>query len=91
MAEILSYDPSSDPEVLASIESDEADSLAIGEEMINQANERLAGKYKNAQELEKAYIELEKRLGSNSQQEETIENEEEVTNRLKNMTARLKI
>lgn len=79
MAEILSYDPSSDPEVLASIESDEADSLAIGEEMINQANERLAGKYKNAQELEKAYIELEKRLGSNSQQEETIENEEEVT------------
>lgn len=77
MAEILSYDPSSDPEILASIESDEAESLAIGEEMINQANERLAGKYKNAQELEKAYIELEKRLGSNSQEEETIENEEE--------------
>lgn len=64
MAEILSYDPSSDPEVLASIESDEAESLAIGEEMINQANERLAGKYKNAQELEKAYVELEKKLGS---------------------------
>ena len=64
MAEILSYDPSSDPEVIASIESDEADSLAIGEEMINQANERLAGKYKNAQELEKAYMELEKKLGS---------------------------
>jgi len=64
MAEILSYDPSSDPEVLASIQSDEAESLAIGEEMINQANERLAGKYKNAQELEKAYMELEKKLGS---------------------------
>jgi len=64
MAETLSYDPSSDPEVLASIESDEAESLAIGEEMINQANARLAGKYKNAQELEKAYMELEKKLGS---------------------------
>ena len=64
MAEILSYDPSSDPEVLASIDSDQAESLAIGEELINQANQQLAGKYKNAQELEKAYIELEKKLGS---------------------------
>jgi hypothetical protein len=77
MAEILSYDPSSDPEILASIESDEAESLAIGEEMINQANERLAGKYRNAQELEKAYIELEKRLGSNTPEEEEVVEEEE--------------
>lgn len=75
MAEILSYDPSSDPEVLASIESDEAESLAIGEEMINQANERLAGKYKNAQELEKAYIELEKKLGSRDEVQEPSEPE----------------
>lgn len=78
MAETLSYDPSSDPEILASIESDEAESLAIGEEMINQANERLAGKYKNAQELEKAYMELEKKLGSKSNEpsEEAGEAEE---------------
>jgi len=77
MAETLSYDPSSDPEVLASIESDEAESLAIGEEMINQANERLAGKYKNAQELERAYMELEKKLGSKSNEpsEESSETE----------------
>lgn len=68
MSETLSYDPSSDPEVIASIESDEADSLALGEAMINQANERLAGKYKNAQELEKAYIELEKKLGSKNEE-----------------------
>ena len=64
MAEILSYDPAGDPEVVGAIESDQAESLAIGEEMINQANARLAGKYKDAQELEKAYIELEKKLGS---------------------------
>jgi hypothetical protein len=70
MAEILSYDPSSDPEVIASIESDQAESLAIGEALINQANQQLAGKYKNAQELEKAYIELEKRLGSNTPEEQ---------------------
>ena len=40
--------------------------------MINQANARLAGKYKDAQELEKAYIELEKKLGSRDDQEEEV-------------------
>ena len=76
MAEILSYDPAGDPEVIGAMEADQAESLAIGEEMINQANARLAGKYKDAQELEKAYIELEKKLGSrDGQQEETSEPE----------------
>ena len=76
MAEILSYDPAGDPEVVGAVEADQAESLAIGEEMINQANARLAGKYKDAQELEKAYIELEKKLGSkDAQQEETAEPE----------------
>ena len=73
MAEILSYDPAGDPEVIGAMEADQAESLAIGEEMINQANARLAGKYKDAQELEKAYIELEKKLGSRDAQEETSE------------------
>ncbi len=75
MAEILSYDPAGDPEVISAMESDQAESLAIGEEMINQANARLAGKYKDAQELEKAYIELEKKLGSKDGQEEPAEPE----------------
>ena len=78
MAEILSYDPAGDAEVVGAIEADQAESLAIGEEMINQANARLAGKYKDAQELEKAYIELEKKLGSrDGQEEETSEPEVE--------------
>ena len=76
MAEILSYDPAGDPEIVGAIEADQAESLAIGEEMINQANARLAGKYKDAQELEKAYIELEKKLGSRNE-EETSEPEAE--------------
>ena len=75
MAEILSYDPAGDPEVVGAMNADQAESLAIGEEMINQANARLAGKYKDAQELEKAYIELEKKLGSRDGQEETPEPE----------------
>jgi len=78
MAEILSYDPAGDPEVVGAMEADQAESLAIGEEMINQANARLAGKYKDAQELERAYIELEKKLGSrDGQEEETSEPEAE--------------
>ncbi len=75
MAETLSYDPAGDPEVISAMESDQAESLEIGQELINQANERLAGKYKDAQELEKAYIELEKKLGSKDAQEETAEPE----------------
>ena len=77
MAEILSYDPAGDPEVVGAMNADQAESLAIGEEMINQANARLAGKYKDAQELERAYIELEKKLGSRDGQEETSESETE--------------
>ena len=75
MAETLSYDPAGDPEVISAMESDQAESLEIGQELINQANERLAGKYKDAQELEKAYIELEKKLGSRDSEEESGEPE----------------
>jgi len=75
MAETLSYDPSNDPEVVGAMEADQAESLAIGEEMINQANARLAGKYKDAQELERAYIELEKKLGSRDANQESSEPE----------------
>ena len=46
---------------------DEQESLAIGEELQAQQENLLAGKYKNAQELEKAYKELESKLGSNEE------------------------
>jgi hypothetical protein len=77
MAETLSYDPSNDPEVIGAMNEDQAESLEIGEQLINQANERLAGKYKDAQELERAYIELEKKLGSRDADEEVAEPEQE--------------
>ena len=59
----------SNPEIL---NSDEQESLEIGEEMAQQQETKLAGKYKNAEELEAAYIELQKKLGSS---EETVETE----------------
>ena len=46
------------------LNADEQESLAIGEEMVQQQDTLLAGKYKNAEELEKAYKELESKLGS---------------------------
>ena len=49
---------------------DEQESLAIGEEMAQQQDTLLAGKYKNAEELEKAYKELESKLGSQSTDKE---------------------
>ena len=45
--------------------------------MENQQEQALAGKYKNAQELEKAYIELEKKLGEKSSGDSQEESSDE--------------
>jgi hypothetical protein len=61
--------------------AEEQDSLKIGEQMEEAEDQLLAGKYKNAEELEKAHIELQKKLGENSpesSEEEEVETEEEV-------------
>ena len=82
MAETLTVDTT--PEVGAvgevagvQLSADEQDSLAVGEQMEQASNERLAGKYANAQELEKAYIELQKKLGEDGKEEDTPEAEQE--------------
>jgi len=59
--------------------ADEQESLAIGEEMQEAQDQRLAGKYKNAEELEAAYLELQKKLGSSNKEETTESPEEETT------------
>ena len=74
MAEILTNDQSMTVEAMDSQLSDEAESLRIGEEMIEAQEQRLAGKYKNTEELEAAYLELQKKLGS---QEENVQEESE--------------
>ena len=55
------------------LNADEQESLQIGEEMEQQQETMLAGKYKNAEELEAAYIELQKKLGAPKDSEETEE------------------
>ena len=59
--------------------ADEQDSLAVGEKLVGEQEQLLAGKYKDAQELEKAYVELQKKLGSNESEdvEQTSATEDE--------------
>ena len=64
MAETLTYDPgTSDVTSSENLTEQEQESLKVGEELAEQQNQLLAGKYKDAEELEKAYVELQKKLG----------------------------
>ena len=80
MAEILTYDPSDDPQAVESAEARDAENLAVAEQLERDQNELLAGKYKDAAELEKAYLELQSKLGGDNQEEAEAgeEAEEEV-------------
>ena len=53
--------------------TDEQDSLAVGEKLVAEQEGLLAGKYKDAAELEKAYVELQKKLGSKEEPTEDVE------------------
>ena len=72
-------------DTVTDLSTEEKDSLLIGEDMERQQDNLLAGKYKDAQELESAYQELEKKLGEKSEpvsekEESENETEEEVPN-----------
>jgi len=75
MAETIRYDTSDDPVVANEIAEKEAESLKIGEELMAKQDNMLAGKYKSAEELETAYLELQKKLGESpaSPAEDTAE------------------
>ncbi len=82
MAETLTIDPTPTAEVMSTPEgvdltADEQDSLAVGEQIQEQQEQLLAGKYKDAEALEKAYINLQKKLGEDEQEKETPEAEAE--------------
>ena len=70
MAETLSYQPETTTETIAtSLTPEEQENLEIGEKLQGDQEALLAGKYKDAAELEKAYIELQKKLGDNGEEE----------------------
>ena len=80
MAVNLTYDPSNDPETIEAEDQRDAEALEIGEQLAEEQDNLLAGKYKDAEDLEAAYIELQKKLGSNEEEtvEETVDEEEDV-------------
>ena len=77
MAETLTVNDA--PENTGDLSAEEQDSLQVGEALVKEQGELLAGKYKNAEELEKASVELQKKLGDKDEaQEETEATKEEV-------------
>ena len=86
MAETLTFENTTETTSIDNLNSDEQDSLKVGEAMVEAQDELLAGKYKDAQELEKAYVELQKKLGDkgtedsseagDSEDSEEVESEE---------------
>jgi hypothetical protein len=89
MAETLTVDPTPTAEVADSVEgvsltAEEQDSLQVGEQIQEQQEQLFAGKYKTAEDLEKAYGELQKKLGEKGDEDseeagdsEPVESEED--------------
>ncbi len=75
MANELTYDPTEAdaPE----FSEEELDALRVGEELAEQQEQLLAGKYRDAEELEQAYIELQRKLGDRASTEQEPEEETE--------------
>ena len=77
MTETLNYDPT-DPDA-PQFTQDQQNSLELAEKLGQEENELLAGKYKNAEDLEQAYLELQKKLGSDDDEvEDTTLDEDKV-------------
>ncbi len=79
----------SDENPQGELNADEQESLAIGQEMAEEQNTMLAGKYKNAEELEAAYIELQKKLGEDKEESEEEEEQEETDETVESLFDRL--
>ena len=77
MAETLTYENQTEVTSVDNLSAEEQDSLKVGEQMQEAQDNLLAGKYKNPQELEQGYLELQKKLGQTEQTEEAPEAQEE--------------
>jgi hypothetical protein len=74
MAETLTIDPTPTAEIVGEeagvqLTAEEQESLELGTKITDQQDQLLAGKYKNAEELERAYVQLQKKLGENGEEE----------------------
>ena len=69
MSETYSYDNTPETEVLT---EEEQNSLEVGEQLVAEQEQLLAGKYKSTEDLEAAYLSLQKKLG---QEEDEVDYE----------------
>lgn len=75
MAEVLSMNET--PADQPVLNADEQDSLAVAESAEGEQQQLLAGKFENAEALERAYIELQQKLGEPKNESETSEEGEQ--------------
>ena len=76
MAETLSYQEPQNVTTVDNLTAEEQDSLQVGEQISQQEEQVYAGKYKSAQELEKAYMELQSKLGEQEKGETEVAEKE---------------
>ena len=76
MAETLSYQEPQNVTTMDNLTAEEQDSLQVGEQISQQEEQVYAGKYKSAQELEKAYMELQSKLGEQEKGETEVAEKE---------------
>mgnify|MGYP003139282793 FL=1 len=76
MAETLSYQEPQNVTSVDNLTPEEQDSLQVGEQLSQQEEQVYAGKYKSAQELEKAYMELQSKLGEQEKGETEVAEKE---------------
>ena len=69
----VTYDPAEGQD--GEFSAEELDSLQVGEALEEQQQQLLAGKFKDAEDLEQAYIELQRKLGDPAAREEQVEEE----------------
>ena len=68
MTEKLTYDPT--PADAPELNESEQEALKVAEQLGEEETKSYAGKFENAEELEKAYLELQKKLGSDDDESE---------------------
>ena len=91
MAETLTFENTQEATSVDNLTPDEQDSLQVGEALQEEQEQLLAGKYKDAQELEKAYVELQKKIGEKNPEDssetgESSDDDGEETSEEKNET-----
>ena len=85
MAETLTMESNVETTSIDNLSEEEQNSLEVGEQMQQAQDNLLAGKYKNAEELEKGYLELQQKLSNKEEapaeepQAEQTEEAEEAT------------